>query len=216
MKISILCFDMAHNCLGRAYLLAKVLQRKYDVEILGSLFPEHGDSVWKPCDTGEFQYHMVSGGNFPEYFPSVRDLLKNITGDVIYASKLRAPSYGVALLKKISSFKPVVVDIDDLETSWYGKEAWKTSWKSLVKNPIGPLHTLWMEKLYWLANEKTTVSLEFQKRFGGIIVPHGKDTDHFNPERFNRKKLRQQFGVDDYKIIIFLEQPIPIKGSKML
>jgi hypothetical protein len=34
MKISILYPDLSHNCLGRAYLLlAKILQRHYEVEI---------------------------------------------------------------------------------------------------------------------------------------------------------------------------------------
>jgi hypothetical protein len=58
MKISIISFDMAHNCLGRAYLLAKVLQRKYKIEINGFLFPIYGDKIWKPCDTGEFNYSV--------------------------------------------------------------------------------------------------------------------------------------------------------------
>jgi len=35
MKISILSPDLSHNCLGRAYLLAKILQRHYEVEIIG-------------------------------------------------------------------------------------------------------------------------------------------------------------------------------------
>jgi len=34
MKISILTPDLSHNCLGCAYLLAKILQKYYEVEIL--------------------------------------------------------------------------------------------------------------------------------------------------------------------------------------
>jgi len=45
MKISILTSDLSHNCLGRAYLLAKVLQRCYEVEIIGTVF---GDGIWEP------------------------------------------------------------------------------------------------------------------------------------------------------------------------
>jgi len=40
MKISILPPDLSHNCLGRAYLLAKILQRHYEVEIIGPMFGE--------------------------------------------------------------------------------------------------------------------------------------------------------------------------------
>lgn len=45
MKISILTPDLSHNCLGRAYLLAKVLQRHYKVEITGPMF---GEEIWGP------------------------------------------------------------------------------------------------------------------------------------------------------------------------
>ena len=40
MKISILSPDLYHNCLGRAYLLAKILQMHYEVEIIGPMFGE--------------------------------------------------------------------------------------------------------------------------------------------------------------------------------
>jgi len=44
MKMSILTPDLSHSCLGRAYLLAKILQRRYDVEIIGPLFR---DGLWE-------------------------------------------------------------------------------------------------------------------------------------------------------------------------
>jgi len=40
MKISILSPDLSYNCLGRAYLLAKNLQRHYEVEIISPMFVE--------------------------------------------------------------------------------------------------------------------------------------------------------------------------------
>ena len=40
MKISILSPDLSHNCLGRAYLLVKILQRRYEVEIIGPMLGE--------------------------------------------------------------------------------------------------------------------------------------------------------------------------------
>lgn len=211
MKISIISFDMGHNCLGRAYLLAKVLQRRYQVEILGSHFPVYGDCVWEPCNTDEFKYITVKGCNFPEYFLSIKSLLSHMTGDVIYASKLRMPSYGVALLKKISSFKPVVLDIDDLETSWFTEQDWKSSRKTIT-NPIGPFHTKLMEKLVWAANDVTTVSSQLQNRFGGVIVPHGKNTNVMDPAKFDREQLRVNYGLSAFKIIMFLGTPKPHKG----
>lgn len=212
MKISVISFDLAHNCLGRSYILAKVLQRRYDVEIHGSFFPRHGDRVWPPCATDEFQYHSVKGCDFPDYFSSVRDMLRNVTGDVIYASKLRMPSFGIALLKKLSSFKPVVLDIDDLETSWATESDWQAPMKNLLADPIGPLHTKIMERLSWAANDITTVSSKLQQKFGGVIIPHGKDTDFLDPALYDRAKLRSHHGLDQSKVIMFLGTPRPHKG----
>jgi len=139
-------------------------------------------------------------------------MMKNITGDVIYASKLRMPSYGIALLKKISSFKPVVLDIDDLETSWYDEHHWKKSLYDKLSDPTGVLHTFFMEKIFWLANDVTTVSSQFQRRFGGVIVPHGKDTDYLNPVNFDRIGLREKYNLSNFKVIMFLGTPRPHKG----
>ena len=40
IKILILSPDLSHNCLDRSYLLAKILQRHYEVEIIGPMFGE--------------------------------------------------------------------------------------------------------------------------------------------------------------------------------
>ncbi|MBI4810065.1 MAG: glycosyltransferase family 4 protein [Ignavibacteriales bacterium] len=212
MKISILSFDMGHNCLGRAYLLGKVLQRRYDVEILGTQFPSFGSTIWKPCDTGEFKYYTVKGGKFPEYFGSVKDLLKHISGDVIYASKLRFSSYGIGILKKLFSWKPIVLDIDDLETSWYKPEDWNKIKGHSFLNPIGYHHTKWIQGFIWMANEITTVSTQLQQRFGGVIIPHGRDTCYLDPSKHDGRSLRYKFGIQNKKIIMFLGTPRPHKG----
>src|SRR5262245_51757568 len=112
MRISILCFDFTNNCLGRAYLLARVLSRRHEVEVLGSLFTAHGPHIWRPFDTGELHYGVVQGGKLPGYLRSVGRLLARLDGDVIYACKPRLPSFGVALLKKMISGRRILLDID--------------------------------------------------------------------------------------------------------
>ena len=81
MKISILTPDLSHNCLGRAYLLAKILQRHYEVEIVGPVF---GDGIWKPvADDKSITYKSVNiHGRFKPYW-QIRELAKKIDGDVI-------------------------------------------------------------------------------------------------------------------------------------
>ncbi|MDX2479781.1 MAG: glycosyltransferase family 4 protein [Desulfuromusa sp.] len=212
MKISIISYDLGNNCLGRAYLLGKVLRRKYDVEIHGFSFTNTEDPIWKPCDTGEFNYHSIAEKKFPSFFKSMAEMAKRLDGDVIYASKLRLPSYGVSLLKKVFGNKPVVLDIDDLETSWYqhlkGSRRWRTIW-----DPTGPYPTQWMEHCVRFADEVTTVSTQLQHKYGrGIIIPHGKDTESFDPDKYDRIPMRKELGIKDFKTIMFLGTARPHKG----
>jgi len=212
LKISIITFDLSHNCLGRAYLLGKVLRRNYDVEIHGFVSSNSKDAIWKPCDTGEFHYHAAPGKNFPFFLKSMADMIKSLDGDVIYASKLRLPSYGVALLKNVLSGKPVVLDIDDWETSWYENFNWMKRWLTIY-DPGGPLFTQWMEGYSHLADEVTTVSTQFQKMYGrGIIIPHGKDTEFFDPARYDRNTLKKKLNIEDFKVIMFLGSTRSHKG----
>ncbi len=45
MKVSILCFDVSDNAMGRAWLLARLLEPVGAVEIIG---PRFGAAVWDP------------------------------------------------------------------------------------------------------------------------------------------------------------------------
>jgi len=212
LKISIITFDLSHNCLGRAYLLGKVLRRNYDVEIHGFFSTHSKEPIWRPCNTGEFNYHPIARRNFPLFLKSATDMIKRLDGDVIYASKLRLPSYGVALLKNYLSGKPVVLDIDDWETSWYENFNWMKRWLTIY-DPGGPLCTQWMERYIHLADEVTTVSTQFQEIYGrGVIIPHGKDTEFFDPARYDRHSLRQELNIEGFKVIMFLGSTRAHKG----
>jgi glycosyltransferase involved in cell wall biosynthesis len=213
MKISLLSFDLSHNCLGRAYLLAKVLEREYEVEIIG---PTFGDGIWNPVDTGEFQYSYVRGLSYPTFFISIREMLKLITGDVIYAIKPRPTSYGIALLKKIhKNAPPLVLDIDDWEVGFYiDKNKLKLTFNSVIdiREPNSFFYTWVTEKLTKFADDITVSSSFLQNKFGGIIVPHGRDTNAFDPTKFDRESLRSKWDLDDKKVIMFLGSPSPHKG----
>ena len=98
MKISILTPDLSSNCLGRAYLLAKILQKHYKVEIVGPIF---GDGLWEPLANDKsivYKYVKICGRIKPYW--QIKKLIRKIDGDIIYASKPLLTSFGIGLLKK--------------------------------------------------------------------------------------------------------------------
>lgn len=210
MKISILSYDLSHNCLGRAHVLGNVLQRLYEVEIIGPVF---GEGIWNPV-ANDFDYVSVPGGMYPHFISSAKKMLELIDGDVIYAVKPQPTSYGIGLLKRLSWKLPLVLDIDDWEVGFHlqSKSKFIEEFCLSGRHPNGLLYTYLMEKLTFLADDITVSSRFLQKKFGGVIVPHGRDTEAFDPQKFDGQFFRGKYGFTNEKLIVFFGTPRPYKG----
>jgi len=225
MKISVLTPDLSHNCLGRAYLLAKILQRHYEVEIVG---PTFGDGIWEPvADDKSITYKPVKiRGRFKPYW-QFRELAKKIDGDVIYASKPLFTSFGLGLFKKLSNRRPLILDIDDWQMGFmkeiYSSLSLTQSFKFLVTSALCSYsmssywNTLFGEKLSHLADEITVSNNFLQDKFSGTIVWHARDTKAFNPEKFDGSSLREKYDIDrNKKVVMFSGTPRAHKGIEDL
>ena len=230
MKISILVPNLSSNCLGRAYLLAKILQRRYDIEIIGPLF---GKSIWSPVkgDKNILYKYVKIYDKYVKIYGALRSyitlskLLREITGDVIYAVKPQFTSFGIGLIKSIISGTPIVLDIDDWEMGFI---KFKQNNKLLgIRNIFSSfLHlykvgTYWNslihEKLVFLAKELTVSNSFLQDKFGGSIIYHGRDTKVFDPDKFDKLIYRKKYKIEyDKKIIMFFGTPNIYKGLEDL
>jgi len=226
MKISILVQDLSNNCLARGYCLAKILQRKYAVEIVG-LEPQTG--IWPPLandNSIEIEPIKVSNGGFKKYL-QLRKLLEAIDGDVIYASKPLFTSYGIGLLKKIQDKTPLILDIDEWELGFAEEKKRNKSILAKLKYLTSSAIHLFGRRSYWntLISEKLvrfadaiTVSNSFmQKRFGGTVIPHIRDADILDPSRFDKYVCRRKYNIDsDKKVVMFVGTPRFHKGLEDL
>ena len=205
MKVTLISESLSGNCLTRAYALAGILQERYDVEIIG---PVSSEGIYRGCDDGRFNYFGAAYSRYPKFLVEATRLLRKIDGDVLLPVKLRPTSYGIGLLKKLLSRRPIILDISDWELALFKGMDWRRqSKRELLLDPNSYLYTLWMEKLVRFADDIIVTSRFLQRKFGGVIVPHGRDTDSFNPALFNREKLRKDFGIEGYKIILYCGKP---------
>jgi hypothetical protein len=119
MRVSILSPNLSINCLVRAHLLAELLKRSHEVEIVG---PKMRGETWEPLRDAH-EYHGVDSSLFtPRFLRDTPTLLNRITGDVVYASKPRLASYGLGLYEKLRHEVPLVLDVDDWESGLiYGR-----------------------------------------------------------------------------------------------
>ena len=64
MKVSVLCFDVSDNAVGRAWLLARLLEPLGPVEIVG---PRFGAAVWEPLAEESIPVRSLPGGRLPVF-----------------------------------------------------------------------------------------------------------------------------------------------------
>jgi glycosyltransferase involved in cell wall biosynthesis len=211
-KISVLCWDMGHNPLGRAHVLADLIGARHDVEIVGPHFDRYGSGIWKPLQDSRIPMRTFRGSLFPEYVDTVEEVAQRIDGDVLYVSKPRWPSYGLALLAKAHRNRPLLVDCDDREITFFGDEddvianddlSDAGTHETEFYNPFGRTWTRQCESLVGLADHVTVSNHTLFDLFGGTIVPHARDERVFDPGAYDRDKVRAELGIAPDQNVVF-------------
>lgn len=223
MKVSILVSDLSKSGAGRwgggvrAFLLAQALKKlNYEVEILGFVFGNDAPDL----ASLSFPISTIVGRNYPGFLLSAGTLLQKIDGDIIYALRPKPTTFGLSLLKRLQIKRPIILDIDDWELSWY--KEYKPSFKQLARDilkpggalryPDSPPYLQGMENLVGRADAVTVHTQFLQRRFGGSYVPNGKDTTLFDPQHYDPEAIRQRYELSDYRILMFPGAPRPYKG----
>jgi len=214
VKISVLAFDLSDNATGRADLLARLLAPRWEVEVVG---PRFGTAVWRPAIGGTVSHRALAvdgARRYPRFARLWRDLLARADGDVLYASKPRPTSYGAALLARRQRRRPLLLDIDDWEVGFFRRAgAWGTLGRALnLRNPNGLPWTWLMERLAGRADGLTVASRFLQRRFGGTLITHVRDTEAWDPVRYDRAEARARLGVGAERVVMFLGTPRGHKG----
>lgn len=221
--------DLAAGGMTRAYALAQALAHAgYAVEIFGIALS--GGPLY-PVPPATLKVTQVRGWRT---LHSLLKLLLRLDGDIIYAIKPRPSSYGVALLKRTLTGRPVILDIDD----WELADAYSASglrgaspgvrphgWRGVVTRLKGPLravrrsfHISSHRYIHWLDRaipgaDALTVNTRFvQNRYGGTYVPQCKDTGLFDPARHDPEASRARYGLTGYSVLMFPGTPRPHKG----
>lgn len=213
MKISLIDMDLSGNCLGRTLLLGDLLERAgARVEIVGSLEP--GRDIWSPARSSPFPIKPVPFRRFPGFVQTKRAMTGLIHGDILFAVKPVMSSFGVGLRARARLRRPLVLDVDDWELGFFLRaDFWGRLGRFLnFKNPNAMPYTWYLERRVRDADGLTVSNAFLRHRFGGVLVPHVRDTAVFDPARVSGDSIRERFSWQERFVVMFLGTPRAHKG----
>ena len=220
-KVTVIAWDIGHNPVGRAYLLADVLRRRYEVEVIGANFPRFGRALWEPLrDCSRVAVKGFAGRRFPGHFKDLQRVAEQIDGDVLYVSKPRLPSLELAILAKLHRNRPVILDVDDYEPGFFPEQGPLTlrdverrRGRADFRQPHDETWTRFSETLIPLCDQITVSNSTLQHRYGGLLVPHVRDEQDFDPSAWPRDPVRSALGIaPEDKVVVFAGTPRSHKG----
>ncbi len=203
--------DVSNNSYARAHVLAQMLSRYYDVEIVG---PASRGVVWEPlADDASVKCTILSSIDCFRY-------ILNSRAQAVYAVKPRVTSFGVPLLARLASHKPLVLDVDDWEWGfalfYYGTLRRKLKSAARLTDANNIAYTWALERLASTADGVSVASLFLQGLFGGTLIPHARDTARFDPSKFDSEQIKSDLGLAGRKVVLFLGTPMKHKGIAQL
>lgn len=211
-KIVFISHNVSGNCMYRTLLLYRALEPFYDVEIVGF---DRGAGVWPPIRGENITLRYFTYSGWFSFLRSAWRLLRTTRADLVIASKVRLPSYGLALFNRFFRGTPVIVDVDDDELSMTRPPEtarWRTVLAFSLKNPDAYYTTLAMHRLMRRADHVFCVSRHFQQLYGGSIVPHGLRPHGTGLDRAKIERLKASLGIEDSFVVVFVGTPRAHKG----
>ena len=151
---------------------------------------------------------------YPAFLAAARRLWRAIDADILYALKPYPTSFGIGLLFRAIHHTPLLLDIDDWELGNYhalGRS--QLAW-SMLRGALSPNNYVWLRLLYGMVSQADGISVAstwLRQRFGGIVVPHARDTDAINPTLINGQIVRETWGLEG-RLVMFLGTLRPHKG----
>ncbi len=209
--IAIIASNLSKNGMGRAYMLADMLDPFFDVKIYGFFFNKDSCSLWEPLKKINIPVASYKGCEFPEFTGVLKSIAPKIKADIILVSKPRLPSMQLGLLIKSLGRQPLIIDIDDYEIGFFSNNI--TLDENDIKNPLGEVWTRYCEHLIGYSDDIFVSNVALQAKYGGILIPHARDEKKFNPSLYNKVQRRKELGIPlEDKIVLFLGTPREHKG----
>jgi len=218
-RAAIGCWDLAHNPAGRAIVLYDLLDRDWDVELIGPVWTQFGGKVWPPIAQSNRKIRTFTCETLADFLPAAQTFAETNSYDLIVISKPRAPALAFGAMIKKNHGCPMILDVDDLELSFADSQdpvpetEIKKNLVEAFRLPFESMAIRYCDKLIGEADSVTVSNIALRGRYGGHIVRHARDENIFDPAHYDREHARKVLGLkkNDFALM-FVGTPRPHKG----
>ena len=218
-KVSILVPDISSNIVWAATALARALEDRFEVQVVGS---DLGGGV---CEMyrDAFSYTVVSTPRlyrYPDFLWERRKIERAVSGDVVIAVKAYMNTVPLALRLKRKRGVKTLVYLDEWDSANFRALPWRERFKRRLQDLHHPLEDCYfphVERMIPHADGVICTSSFLSKRFTGSIVPIGVDTDFYAPRNPSEtSELKRSLGMGEDRLIVFGGVARPHKGVEEL
>lgn len=218
-KAIVLCWDMGHNPAGRGMVIYDLLERDWDVEMVGPLWTRFGAAIWGPIRESGRKVKGLPCTSLEDFWPAAQAYAAGVECDLVVVCKPRLPALAMGALIKSATGCPLVLDIDDFELSFFPDETSASldelaqAGADVLREPYAELATRACDSITRDADSVIVSNIALRSRFGGMIVRHARDETTFHAGRFDRAAERAAMGMEPEDFaLVFVGTARPHKG----
>ncbi|MBX2882269.1 MAG: glycosyltransferase [Granulosicoccus sp.] len=218
-RAAVVAWDLSHNPVGRAFVLYKLLEADYHVDLVGPIWSRYGDDIWSPLKNAKLNVRAFHCSTLDEFVPKANLMAATVDYDVVYICKPRLPSIYLGSLIKKNSQCPMVLDVDDFELSFFKDETSASldeitaQADAALLEPFEELGTRYSQSLIQEFDAVTVSNIALRQKFGGHIVRHARDEQQFVVCDETRAEARERLGINAHEFaLVFIGTPRPHKG----
>jgi glycosyltransferase involved in cell wall biosynthesis len=221
-RVTIVCSNNSNNCLGRALLLGDLLRTGYDVTVVGI---QSRQQAWEPgasFDVPVRSFPIRTTFHLPA---AIAWLRKEVRGARVIVCKPKPTSLGLALAAGVHPAR-AILDVDDWDLGF--GDAPSSDLQLLQRAPYylrGLLHPARFNSYLGVRAAFSLIPLFpirlvsngwLERKVGGHLLPHVRDSEVFDPSKVDGSELRRSLELDGRQWVGFIGTVRAHKGIEDL
>lgn len=215
VEVVIVCSNVSNNCLGRALLLADLAKPFANVRVAGVNLTR--EPIWPPSSGFDVQIDPIEVRNMFQYPSAARWLRQKLAGAKVVVSKPMQTSLGLTRQAGVDK-SHLLLDVDDWEVGLFsGTSRARQLWELINPGRVNSFpSTQRLDRAITSYPHRTVSNSWLQGRFGGLLLPHVRDTNVLKPDPVAREAARAELDMAGRFWVGFVGTPRKHKGVEVL